>query len=72
MKISHTRRQNIWSSFWKLSDNERRAFAYSCIARKKSQRVSNKTPREKIRNFSHIYQFKDEFSTNQNICKAFS
>ena len=71
MKISHTRRQNIWSSFWKLSHNERRAFAYSCIARKKPQRVSNKTPREKKRNFSHIYQFKDEFGTNQNICKVF-
>ena len=44
MKILHTHRQNIWSSFWKLSHNERQAFAYSCIARKKPQKVSNKTP----------------------------
>ena len=47
MKILHFRRQNIWSSFWKLSHKERRAFAFSCIARKKPRRVSNKTLREK-------------------------
>ena len=71
MKITQSRRQQIWEDFWKLTYNEQKAFAFQLVSRKVPERIRVEAKRTKRREFSCIYHLKDEFGSDQIVCKTF-
>ena len=68
-KISQLRRHQIWTAFWKLSHNERKAFVFQCITRQYPKNI--KKLRTKSKQYSNTYHLKDEFGADVIVYKTF-
>ena len=72
LKISHSRRHLIWATFWNLSYNEKQTFAFRCITTQPPYNdLLSKVTSGKSRKFSSTYRLKDEYGTEEVVCKSF-